>query len=149
ERVKAIVAEGLSVYRVDASMLERLKPTHVITQDQCQVCAVSLADVEQAVCELTDTAATVVSLNPNSLADIWQDIERVGAALAVSEVAHKLISQLQSRMQAIADCARRSASRPTVGSIEWIDPLMAGGNWMPELIDMAGGTSVFGEGGKH
>jgi len=149
ERVKAIVQEGLSVYRVDAAMLERLQPTQVITQDQCQVCAVSLADVEKAVCELTATSTEVVSLNPNSLADIWKDIERVGAALAVSEAAHVLVEQLQARMKAIADRARRSGSRPTVGAIEWIDPLMAGGNWMPELIDMAGGTSVFGQAGKH
>src|SRR5262249_42759782 len=117
ERVKAIVQEGLSVYRVDAAVLERLQPTHVITQDQCQVCAVSLADVEKAVCELTATSTEVVSLNPNSLADIWKDIERVGAALAVSEAAHVLVEQLQARMKAIADRARRSGSRPTVGAI--------------------------------
>src|SRR4030095_3371310 len=145
ERVKAIVQEGLSVYRVDASMLEQLKPTQIITQDQCQVCAVSLADVEKAVCELTATPAVVVSLNPNSLSDIWQDIERVGQALAIPQAAQDLIVQLKKRMEAIADRSCHVNRRPKVGSVEWIDPLMAGGNWMPELIEMAGGTSVFGQ----
>ncbi|HEY7913129.1 MAG TPA: cobalamin-binding protein, partial [Blastocatellia bacterium] len=66
QRVKAIVQEALSVYRVDASLLEQLRPTHIITQSQCEVCAVSLKDVEQAVCEITSSHPIIVSLEPNS-----------------------------------------------------------------------------------
>jgi iron complex transport system substrate-binding protein len=149
ERVRAIVQEGLSVYRVDASMLEHLKPTHIITQDQCQVCAVSLNDVEEAVCRLTSSRPRVVSLKPNCLSDIWDDIERVGEALSALDPARALVSQLRGRMDQIAERARKCRRRPGVAAIEWIDPLMAGGNWMPELISMAGGTSLFGEAGKH
>ena len=75
------VRNALSVYEVFDDVLERLQPTHIITQSQCEVCAVSLKDVEQAVCELTSSKPVIVSLEPNSLDDVWADILRVGEAL--------------------------------------------------------------------
>jgi len=149
QRVKAIVQDALSVYRVDSQILETLQPTHIITQSQCEVCAVSLKDVEQAVCELTSSKPTIVSLEPNSLADIWNDIQKVGDSLGASSRAEELIDNLQSRMDQIVQRTHWLQSNPTVAYIEWIEPLMAGGNWMPELIEMAGGVNLFGEAGKH
>src|SRR5438093_2950546 len=75
QRVKAILQEALSVYRVNAELLEELQPTHIITQSQCEVCAVSLKDVEQAVCQLTSSTPVIVSLEPNALVDVWEDIK--------------------------------------------------------------------------
>src|SRR5712691_10648721 len=98
QRVKSIVEEALSVYRVDAGMLEELAPTHIITQSQCEVCAVSLREVEQAVCELTSSRPVIVSLEPNSLDDVWADIRRVGSALGAADRAQQLIDELKSRM---------------------------------------------------
>jgi iron complex transport system substrate-binding protein len=149
QRVKSIVQEALSVYRVDAGALDELKPTHIITQSQCDVCAVSLKDVEQAVCELTSSRPVIVSLEPNSLDDVWADIRRVGDALGASERAEHLVDQLESRMDDIVQRTHWLETNPTVAYIEWIDPLMAGGNWMPELVEMAGGLNLFGEAGKH
>lgn len=149
QRVKAIVQEALSVYRVDSAILEQLQPTHIITQSQCEVCAVSLRDVEQAVCEMVSTKPMIVSLEPNALSDVWADISRVGAALDATDRADALVSSLQNRMDEIARCARTLSSAPTVACVEWIEPLMAAGNWMPELVKMAGGTNLFGEAGKH
>lgn len=149
ERVKAILQEALSVYRVDADLLEQLRPTHIITQSQCEVCAVSLKDVEEAVCQFTSSLPVIVSLEPNSLADVWSDIRRVASALNAPERGEELVTSLRRRMDEIAARAQRAASRPTVAYIEWIDPLMAGGNWMPELVEMAGGVNLFGEAGKH
>ena len=149
DRVKAVLEDALSVYKVDARLLDELQPTHIITQSQCEVCAVSLKDVERAVCEITSTNPVIVSLEPNALADVWADIRRVGAALAASERADELIRELQARMAEISTKARTIESRPTVACIEWIDPLMAAGNWMPELVEMAGGENLFGEAGKH
>src|SRR5262249_25312974 len=137
------------VYRVDAGLLEELKPTHIVTQTQCDVCAVSLRDVEQAVCEFTSTRPEIVSLEPNSLSDIWADMRRVGAALGATERAEVEIERLQNRMNSIALRSRAMSGRPSLAYIEWIEPLMAGGNWMPELVEMAGGSNVFGEAGKH
>jgi iron complex transport system substrate-binding protein len=149
QRVKAILQESLSVYRVDADLLEQLQPTHIITQSQCEVCAVSFKDVEQAVCQFTSSRPVIVSLEPNSLADVWMDIRRVGEALGIAERAERVIGDLQHRMRDIAARASTAKTRPTVAYIEWIEPLMAGGNWMPELVEMAGGTNLFGEAGKH
>jgi iron complex transport system substrate-binding protein len=149
QRVKAIVQDALSVYRVDSNILEELWPTHIITQSQCEVCAVSLKDVEQAVCELTSSNPVIVSLEPNSLTDIWNDIYKVGDALGDSEGARRLVDELQGRMDEIAQRTHWLQDNPSVAYIEWIEPLMAGGNWMPELVEMAGGINLFGEAGKH
>jgi iron complex transport system substrate-binding protein len=88
-------------------------------------------------------------LQPNVLADVWTDIMRVAEALGVHERGHKLVQQLQQRMAAIAEAAQAFRNKPRVACIEWIEPLMAAGNWMPELVQMAGGINLFGEAGKH
>src|SRR5262245_14310397 len=81
QRVKAVLAEGLSVYRVDAEALRALEPDVIVTQSQCEVCAVSLRDVEQAVCEWIDSRPKIVSLEPSALDDVWRDVATVAAAL--------------------------------------------------------------------
>jgi iron complex transport system substrate-binding protein len=147
--VRTLVREALSVYRVDVDLLQRLKPTHIVTQSQCEVCAVSLRDVEEAVCGLTGSEAAVISLEPNCLEDVWDDIRRVAEALGSPQRAEKLLVRLQGRVQAIAERAEALGDRPSVACIEWIDPLMAAGNWVPELVEMAGGENLFGEAGEH
>jgi iron complex transport system substrate-binding protein len=147
-QVKAIVQKGLSVYLVNADRVRDLKPDILITQTQCEVCAVSLKDVEAAVCDIIGDTA-VVSLHPNALQDIWADIRRVAQALGIVDRGEALISALQQRMDTIHDKAQALTHHPTLAYIEWIDPLMAGGNWMPELVELAGGVNCFGEAGKH
>jgi iron complex transport system substrate-binding protein len=149
QRVKAILAEGLSVYRVDAERLRALAPDVIVTQSQCEVCAVSLRDVEQAVCEWIESRPRIVSLEPYALADVWRDIASVAAAFDAPQRGTALVESLQGRIDAIAKTARSLDERPSVALIEWIDPLMAAGNWMPELVEIAGGESLFGEAGKH
>jgi iron complex transport system substrate-binding protein len=149
QRVKAIVQEGLSVYRIDAEKLRKLDPTIIITQSQCEVCAVSLRDVEKAVCSSLGSDVRIVSLEPNSLSDVWADIRRVADALGVSQAGETLVRELTRRVDAIAARSAKLSPQPTVACIEWIDPLMAAGNWMPELVQMAGGVNLFGEAGKH
>src|SRR5215471_11534404 len=149
QRVKAIVQDALSVYRVDGALLQKLRPTHIVTQSQCEVCAVSMKDVEQAVCEFTASKPLIVSLEPNALEDIWADIRRVAAALGAPERGEQLVSSLSARMNAVNQQAAAVAGRPTVACVEWIEPLMAAGNWMPQLVELAGGINLFGEAGKH
>jgi iron complex transport system substrate-binding protein len=148
QRVKAILQEGLSVYRVHADVLRRLRPDVIVTQSHCEVCAVSQRDVEQSVRDWIDGRPVVVSLAPNGLDDVWDSFRPVAQALGAGQRGEEVVAHLKSRMEAIEECAR-SLSRVTVAYIEWIDPLMAGGNWMPELIEMAGGHNLFGEAGKH
>jgi iron complex transport system substrate-binding protein len=147
--VKGILREGLSVYRVDTELLRELRPDVIVTQTQCEVCAVSQKDVEQAVCGWLDAQPRIVSLAPNALADVWTDIQAAANALGVPERGQRLIGKLGQRLQAVASKAQTFPARPGVACIEWIDPLMAAGNWVPELVELAAGVNLFGEAGKH
>ena len=149
ERVKESLRDATSVYEVFDDVLERLAPTHILTQTQCEVCAVSLADVERALAARFSSRPAVVALEPNSLADVWSDIRRVADACCIAERGEALIAGLQARMQSIAERAGRATGRPRVACIEWQEPLMAAGNWTPEMIAMAGAVNLFGEPGRH
>jgi iron complex transport system substrate-binding protein len=146
-QVKSNLTNALSIYEVLDDVLEELQPTHILTQTQCEVCAVSLKDVERSVASRLKSQPKIVSLQPNSLADIWDDIRRIAVALEIPERGEEVIGQLQGRMQMIV--AGATAQKPTVACIEWLEPLMAAGNWVPELVEMAGGFNLFGEAGKH
>lgn len=141
-QVKNSARSALSIYEVFDDVLERLQPTHILTQVQCDVCAVSLRDVERSIASRLASAPELVALNPASLADIWEDFRRVGESVDVNP--EPVIRELQSRMTPVS-----RPDRPTVACIEWIEPLMAAGNWTPELIDLAGGIDVFGKPGIH
>ncbi len=151
QRVSDLLTSALSVYRVDVEMLEALQPTHIITQAQCEVCAVSLGDVEAAVAELTQSQPRVVSLSPNRLAEVWDDIYRVGLVLSGESGQAQVETVLAGLKKRVQACAEQVAglNAPTVACIEWIEPLMAAGNWVPELVSLAGGKSLFGQVGQH
>jgi iron complex transport system substrate-binding protein len=147
--VKDRVRNALSVYDVFDDVLERLQPTHIVTQTQCEVCAVSLRDVERSVAMRLASKPQIVSLTPHSLADVWADMRRVARSLDITTHGESVIGALQARMAAIAERARTAAERPRLACIEWTEPVMTGGNWTPELVEMAGGVHLFGEAGKH
>lgn len=157
-RVTALLASALSVYRVKTEVLAALRPTHIITQAQCEVCAVSLGDVEKAVTDLVAAGRSdqppiqVVSLQPMCLGDVWADMARVAVALAGTAagapLAEKAIAPLKARLRAISPRAK-APIRPKIACIEWTEPLMAAGNWVPELVALAGGDDCFGKAGAH
>jgi iron complex transport system substrate-binding protein len=201
--VKESARTSVSIYDVFDDVIGRLEPTHIVTQIQCEVCAVSLRDVEAALSRGMKGQPRIVSLQPDSLAQIWEDFRRVARALEIPERGESVVAGLQARMArgagdwpagppdpaagaepggrllrersrdpggedwpvgrtaptADADSGGPSrerprdpggpARRPRVACIEWIEPLMAAGNWTPELIEMAGGINLFGEAGRH
>lgn len=149
ERVKAACRDALSIYAVDAEMLRALRPTVILTQTQCDVCAVSLHDVEQAVCKLLDVQPHIVALAPRLLADVWEDIRRIGTVLGAGERAERLMAHCRGRLDDLARRTARLSERPAIACLEWIDPLMAAGNWVPELVEVAGGRNLFGRAGRH
>ena len=154
DQVKAVLRgadamDALGVYDVRLEVLRELNPTHIVTQTQCEVCAVSLRDVEAAVAKISGVEPKIVSLQPNALDDVWCDVMRVATSFGAQERGYELISELQERMSGIAETVQGLEERPSVAAIEWVDPLMAGGNWMPTLIEMAGGRNLFGEAGMH
>lgn len=142
--VRAIVEQGLAVYRVDAEALRALRPDVILTQDQCEVCSLSTAQLDAAVADWVEGRPLVVSAHGATLAEVWQDIRRVAEALGVAERGAALVAALEGRVAAIAERARAQPRRPRLAAIEWIEPLMGSGNWMPELIALAGGASLFG-----
>ena len=141
--------DALGVYEVSPGVLRELCPTHIVTQTQCEVCAVSRRDVEEAVADAAGCDAQIVSLEPNALADVWKDFSRVATALGAASEGDRLVASLQRRMQSVAEAAIGLPMQPRVAAIEWVEPLMAVGNWMPELIAMAGGRCLFGQAGMH
>ncbi|MDH3315042.1 MAG: cobalamin-binding protein [Gammaproteobacteria bacterium] len=149
DAVRDIVRRGLSVYEVREDVLKSLKPDFIITQTQCEVCAVSEKQLRRAVNEWTDAKPEIVSLSPNVLEDVLRDIRRVAEALGARHQGDKIVDVLRSRMRSIKERTAILGPRPRIATIEWIDPLMSGGNWMPELVEMAGGENLFGETGKH
>ena len=147
--VRAIVAQALSVYRVDAELLDALAPTIIITQTQCEVCAVSLEDVDRAVREMVKSQPRIVSLEPMALGDVWRDIAAVAEALDAPDRGERLVSESLDRLAAIRAKTASRATRPSMACIEWIDPLMHAENWIPELVGIAGGVVMMGEPGRH
>lgn len=147
--VKSRLADAASLFQLDVNTIRSLAPTHIVTQSQCAVCAVSLEDVEQALQLETGTGAQLISLEPNSLRDIWGDIVRIADACGRKEAGTELIQSLTGHMGAITERASAALRRPSIACIEWLEPLMSAGNWIPELIDASGGRNLFGEAGKH
>ncbi len=141
--------KALSIYAIDIALLQTLRPDVIFTQTQCEVCAVSERDVMQAVQHLTGLQPRVVSLVPHQLSDVWEDILRVGRALECYELAQTLVQGYQQRLDHLSIITAHLGAKPRVTVLEWLDPLMAAGNWTPELVAYAGGENVFGEIGLH
>ena len=148
-QVKDSLRNALSLYEVKHDVLQRLQPDTILTQDLCEVCAVSLKDVEEAVCRIVDCRPRIVTSNPKTLSDVWNDFRTVAAALHVPDRGEDLAASCQTRIREVSARANGWGRRPTVACIEWLDPLMAAGNWMPELVELAGGVNLFGVHGKH
>lgn len=149
-RVRALAKPGgLSLYEVDALALAAARPDVILTQVICDVCAVSAKDVELArVASEAGIDARVVALAPDSLGAILDDVRRVAAALGVPERGARLAEEISA---GFARVAARVAGQPRarVVCLEWLDPPMAAGNWIPELVEIAGGRDLLGQAGAH
>ncbi|MDP7640818.1 MAG: cobalamin-binding protein [Alphaproteobacteria bacterium] len=146
-QVSGFAARALSIYELDMDVLRSLRPSHIVTQDQCEVCAVSLTDVEAALGDEMGGAVEIVSLSPMRLGQVWASIRQAGAALGSD--ADEYCRSLTRRIARItAHGMEMPVAAPTVATIEWCDPLMATGNWLPELVAIAGGNNLFGDAGE-
>lgn len=143
--VSARLAQGESLYTVDEDLLRELRPDLVITQELCDVCAVSFADV----CTLAERLPgnpQVVSLAPPDLAGIFADVQTVAIAAGMPTQGEQLKAQLQQRLDRLQ---RQTAGRPRPGvvALEWLDPPFIAGHWVPEMIEFAGGHDLLGRAG--
>lgn len=149
--VQEIVAKGLSVYNIDVEKLRQVKPDIIITQDQCDVCAVTYEDVVKATQMCLQNDAKIVTLHPDALEDIFKDILKVGEALGVSDRAQKLVQEIQGKIGDVPlrYTPRGTSPKPRVVCLEWLNPLMVAGNWIPEMVEMAGGINGITKKGDH
>jgi iron complex transport system substrate-binding protein len=138
--------DGSSIYALDSAALEGLRPDLIVTQELCDVCAVAYRDVAAAVRRLPGSIE-VLSLEPSSLRDIVATATTLGEATGHEAGASSLVSSMDER---IAGAARgpRPQPEPTVVCVEWTDPIMAGGHWVPEMVRLAGGRDPLGAEGE-
>ena len=148
DEVKSLVQSALSIYYINEKLLKELKPDIIFTQSQCEVCAVSVSDVENALKNITGLSSRVISVEPNSVEDIVNDILTIAEILNVRKKGKELVESIKAKIDNTEKIVYQKSS-PSVAAIEWIDPLMAAGNWVPQLIKVAGGKNLFGEAGKH
>lgn len=149
--VRRLVEQGLSAYALDADRLAELAPDVIVTQSQCELCAVSLKEVEAALRDWMGprrASPRLVSLEPMTLEDVFRDIRRLSAALGCGERGARLISDMKEGLASLSGLVARQP-RKSVFFMEWTDPLMGAGNWMPEIIEAGGGRIVLGEKGVH
>ena len=140
--VKATVAEGRALYELDEELLAELAPDLIVTQAVCEVCAVSYDDVV-AVAARLESRPRVLQQDPSTLAEMLEDVLRLGEAAAIEPAAHELRGELEGRLATVR-AAVAGAAAPRVIALEWLDPPYVGGHWVPEMISIAGGEDVAG-----
>ncbi len=148
-QVKEILSESLSIYTIDRDLIKSLAPEVIITQAQCEVCAVSLKDVELALSDFLDKECQIISLQPNGLDDVYRDIRMIAGQLGVVDAGEELLELSDERINIIRHKLKFITEKPTVACIEWLSPLMIAGNWTPEIVEIGGGLPVLTEAGKH
>ena len=150
KQINTILENSLSVYKVNVEKLKKLNPDFIITQAHCEVCAVSFSEVKNIVDKYFNRKTKIISLEPNTLNDVFNDIKRVAKDLNIeNESNNKLIENLEIRLKKIKNLSAKQKQKPSVACIEWIDPLMIAGNWIPEMVEIAGGTNILGKSGDN
>jgi iron complex transport system substrate-binding protein len=148
--VTEFTARGESVYRVDAEALRELDPDLIITQDLCHVCAASPDDLAAALSTLP-RMPKVLSLNPHTLSDVWENVISVGAATQRDKAAESLVEYLKDRVASVERAVRpfiATSARPRIACLEWLNPIFNAGHWVPEMVAIAGGQDVLAHAGK-
>ena len=146
-QVNGLLQQGQPLYEVDSEALRRLDPQLIVTQGQCDVCAVSFDEVE-ALRDRHMPACRLTTLQAESLNGVWQDILRVATVLEAVDRGLELVTRLKQRMAELRSLSSSVAVKPRVACVEWVEPLMVSGNWVPELVETAGGMEPFGLSGK-
>ena len=146
-QIEKILKNSLSVYEVDEKSIKNIKPDVIITQDHCNVCAVSLEQVKKITNNYIDKQIDIISLHPKNLQNIFEDIETIAKKLNVFNSPNK--SKIRKLFNRIDNIKNKKKSVKDVICIEWANPLMAAGNWIPDMIKIAGGNNLCGASSKN
>ena len=150
QSVETLLKNSLSVYDLDLELLKSLKPNYLITQDLCDVCAVSFDQVENACRQVLGSDTKIISLRPQRLKDIWEDVRRVAEELKVMTAYEKFKIDVDGRINYISSKIKKNSStKRSVLTIEWYAPVMIGGLWLPEMIEIAGGNYLLATPGER
>lgn len=147
--IMVLIEQALGIYKVDAERLRALKPDIIITQSQCEVCAVSEGDLRAAIADWIGKAPMIISLAPSALGEVADTIRTIATAIELPAAGATVADDLLDHVENLAARNAMIDERPRVATIEWIEPLMTAGNWVPELIEAAGGQNLFGQAGAH
>lgn len=151
-QVRGQLTDGLSLYQVEEQRLQSLRPNLVITQDTCDLCAVSFGTVQESVRRLLGTEAEIVSLSPTTLNDVLEDHRRVAVAAGVPAAGDRVVDHLRRGLDEVRDLVRGThrvgGDKPKVLMLEWMDPPMTGGHWTPELLELVGAEAILGHVGR-
>jgi len=145
--VNETVRQGKSLYWIEIEKLKQIQPDLILTQDLCHVCAASSDDLRAATTVLSPRTR-VISLSPHRLADIWKNILTVGEATRRQAEAAILVERLKQRIEKVQKALAGVVARPRVLCLEWLDPPFIAGHWVPEMVELAGGTDVMGRSGE-
>ena len=145
--ISGALHRGSSIYQLDQELLERLAPDIILTQELCDVCAVSYRQVQRAV-RIAESDASIVSLEPRSLEEILETIVQVGALTGRQEQAETVVAGLRERIDRVTAAVAGAGDRPRVLCVEWLDPVMVGGHWVPGMVETAGGSDGLGKPGE-
>lgn len=146
EQVGTLLAAGTGIYELDEPRLLAAKPDLLITQDLCDVCAITPAQVDRVLRALSPTPR-MVTLNPHRLEDVLRDIERLGAAMDREEAGRQLADALRRRLDAVRTTVRAESRHVKVACLEWLSPLYSAGHWVPDMVEAAGGTDALATAG--
>ena len=127
------------LYWIDGDLLRELQPDLILTQELCEVCAIGSGSVFETAAKVLDYAPVIVTVRPAGLGDIFQNIQTIGSAAGVAERAESLVSELKQRVARVRDEMTNLEQRPRVFCVDWLNPLRNTGQWMPELVELAGG----------
>jgi iron complex transport system substrate-binding protein len=144
---REVEKRGGDIYEIDEKLLEELKPDLILTQELCAVCAVSYTKVKEAA-RVLDADTKIVSLEPNNLEEIIDNIRLVGEITGKALQAEELASRLSQRIDKVKEKTRKVPHRPRVFFMEWLEPPWAGGHWIPQMADYAGGVEGLGNLGR-
>lgn len=147
-QVKDQLRAGLSVFEVDSALLRELRPDVVLTQTQCDVCAVTPQDLESLLTQ-GEHSPSIIDLHPQRLEQLFGDIHVVAMSLHAADRGHQLVVDLRGGFESLRHQTSKLRRKPTVACLEWFEPLMTAGNWIPELVEIAGGVNIGSEPGQH
>lgn len=145
--VSNMLSKGETLYEIDEELVNRIQPDFVFTQALCEVCAVSYDNVSKIIRDL-EIKTQVVSLDPHRLVDVLKDITEIGDRTGTSRKAKTLVDKLETEIANIRSLTSRVKHRPKVACLEWLDPLMIAGHWVPDMVSIAGGVDGLNSAGS-